>query len=75
MCTAYRRVAATKPIAMKEGDVYTVKTGYKIYDRTFATNPTHQADGDEFELLIGDGSKTTMLALGSLATLFAVLNF
>ena len=39
MCTAYRRIATTRPIAMKEGDSFKVFTGYKIYERTFSTNP------------------------------------
>ena len=39
MCTAYRRVATTRPIAMKEGNVFKVHTGYKIYERTYSKNP------------------------------------
>ena len=76
MCTSYRRIAATRPIAMKEGDVFKVQMGYKIYDRTFATKPIAEADGDRFELLIGQANAIGLAAtLGAVATVFALTSF
>ena len=76
MCTSYRRIGATKPIAMKENDVYTVHMGYKIYDRTFATEPVAQDDGDKFMLLIGEASSSTLATtFGALATILALSSF
>jgi len=76
MCTSYRRIAATKPIAMKENDVFTVQMGYKIYDRTFATTPVAEDDGDRFQLLIGEaGSAMLATTLGALSAVLALSSF
>ena len=67
MCTAYRRIATTRPIPMKEGDVFKVYTGYKIYDRTFSMTPIQAADGEMFMMAVGDGASTLFTTISALA--------
>ena len=75
MCTAYRRIATTQPIPMKEGDVFKVYTGYKIYDLKFAKTPIHAADGDMFMMAVGDGATTFFSTLTAIAITALLYDF
>ena len=67
MCTAYRRIGTTQPIPMKEGDVFKVYTGYKIYERTFAMTPLQAADGEMFMMAVGEGARALLTTLSAIA--------
>ena len=68
MCTVYRKLSTTSPIAMKLGDSFIqVQSGYKLYEGKYDTDPIYAEDGASFSILVGDGGSMFFVSLATLA--------